>query len=65
AVVEARLTGAAFEISHCQAYDYVIVNEDIEESADRISNILSAEQMKTFRQVGLRELLEHRFPLED
>ncbi|WP_433846537.1 guanylate kinase [Anaplasma phagocytophilum] len=64
-VVEARLKGAAFEISHCESYDYVIVNEDIEETADRISNILRAEQMKTCRQVGLRELLESRFPLED
>ncbi|MFV9839225.1 MAG: guanylate kinase [Aaplasma endosymbiont of Hyalomma asiaticum] len=60
--VGTRLREAAFEIGHCYEYDYVIVNEDAEETAKKICHILSAEEMRTSRQVVLRECIEKSFP---
>ena len=59
--VEIRLKGAAFEISHCYYYDYVIVNEDAEKTAQQIGDILSAERVKTCRQVALKKFIEKKF----
>lgn len=61
AAVEMRLKGAAFEISHCYYYDYVIVNEDSEKTSRKIGNILYVEQMKTCRQVALKRFIEKNF----
>ena len=60
--VDSRLREAAFEIGHCYEYDYVIVNEDAEETAKKICHILRAEEMRTSRQVMLRECVEKSFP---
>src|SRR5690606_11944816 len=52
-VVAARMAKAADEISHWAEYDYVIVNEDIEESVATVRAILRAERLKRERQTGL------------
>ncbi|WP_396124715.1 guanylate kinase [Anaplasma capra] len=61
-VVQNRLKGAPFEISHCHHYDYVMVNEDAEETASKLSHIISTESMRISRQLGLKELIEDNFP---
>ncbi|MDB1135147.1 guanylate kinase [Candidatus Anaplasma sp. TIGMIC] len=61
-VVETRLAGAAFEIAHCYEYDYVIINEDAEETAQMIGNILSAECLRTSRQKFLKRFVDENFP---
>ena len=60
--IEARLGEAAFEIGHCYKYDYVIVNEDAAETARKVRHILSAEELRTSRQIALRECVEKSFP---
>lgn len=52
-VVAKRMSKADQEISHWAEYDYVIVNDDLDQSLRRIRAILDAERLKRERQVGL------------
>ncbi|MGE0211904.1 MAG: guanylate kinase [Parvibaculaceae bacterium] len=52
-VVAKRMAAAENEIVHWSEYDYVIVNEDVEESGRAIEAILAAERLKRERRTGL------------
>ncbi|SFA46377.1 guanylate kinase [Paracoccus halophilus] len=52
-VIAGRMEKSRAEISHWAEYDYVIVNDDIERSAQALTTILTAERMRRERQVGL------------
>lgn len=52
-VVARRMAKAGDEISHWAEYDYVIVNDDLDEALARIRAILQAERLKRDRQSGL------------
>jgi guanylate kinase len=52
-VIERRLAGAAIEIPHYDEYDYVIVNDVVEESLAALAAILAAERVRRGRQLGL------------
>lgn len=52
-VIAARMRKSRDEISHWAEYDYVIVNDDVERSAEALKTILKAERMRRARQVGL------------
>ncbi len=60
-VIDDRMERARAEISHWAEYDYVVINDDIEECFDRVREILDAERMRRTRQTGLipfvRELM--------
>ena len=60
-VIAARMERARAEISHWDGYDYVIVNDDIDQCFAKVREILDAERMKRARQTGLigfvRELM--------
>jgi len=56
-VVRSRMAKSSEELSHWDAYDYVLVNEDIEDSVRRVQAILSAERVRKQRQVGLAEFV--------
>ena len=43
------------EISHWDAYDYVLVNDDLAETERRLITIVTAERMRRVRQPGLSE----------
>ncbi|POZ89449.1 MULTISPECIES: guanylate kinase [Petrotoga] len=47
--LEKRLKDAEWEISHIKYFDYVIVNQEIEESTNQLISILVAEQLKRER----------------
>jgi len=61
-VIDSRMARAQGEISHWDGYDYVIVNDDIDECFGKVREILHAERMKLARQTGLigfvRELMK-------
>jgi guanylate kinase len=57
-VVARRMAKAADEMSHWDAYDYIIVNDDLEVSIQRVRAILLAERLKRRRQVGLAEFVK-------
>ena len=60
-VIDARMERARAEISHWDAYDYVVINEDVHSCFAKVREILHAERMKRQRQTGLipfvRELM--------
>lgn len=55
-IVRKRMAKATSEMSHWDAYEYVIVNEDIDESVANVKAVLRAERLKRRRQKGLIEL---------
>ena len=57
-VVAARMAQAAGEMSHWAEYDYVIVNDDLEESAASVRAILLAERLRRTRRVGLVDFVK-------
>ena len=54
-VVQARMAKANNEISHWAEYDYVVINDDLDSTLDKIRTILDAERMKRGRQTGIAE----------
>lgn len=56
-VIAGRMARAAGEISHWAEYDYVLVNDDLEDCLSRLKIILAAERLKRQRQTGLSEFV--------
>jgi guanylate kinase len=52
-VVARRMAEASAELSHWAEYDYVVVNENVEESLAGLRAILTAERLRRDRQSGL------------
>lgn len=52
-VVQSRMSQAASEISHWAEYDYVLINEDLDECLQAIREILHVERKRKTRQTGL------------
>jgi guanylate kinase len=52
-VIRGRMKKAGDEMSHFDAYDYIIVNDNIGMAFEAVKSILRAEQLKRERQIGL------------
>jgi guanylate kinase len=52
-VIRGRMKKAGDEMSHFDAYDYIVVNDNIGIAFEAVKSILRAEQLKRGRQVGL------------
>ena len=57
-VVAGRMARASAEISHWGEYDYVVVNDDFDETAARVRVILGAERLRRERQTGLVDFVK-------
>jgi len=57
--VKDRMSKASNEISHYAEYDYIIVNEDFEDSLVNIESILIAEGLKRSRQLKIQEVINN------
>ena len=57
--VKDRMSKASNEISHYAEYDYIIVNEDFEDSLVNIETILVAEGLKRSRQLKIQEVINN------
>jgi guanylate kinase len=57
AVVASRMAKSAEEMSHWSEYDYVIVNNDVEESVAQVQAIVTAERLRRNRQLGLADFV--------
>ncbi len=53
AVIAGRMERAQAEISHWDGYDYVVVNDDIDDCFGQVEQILAAERLSRARQTGL------------
>jgi len=54
-----RMSEARKEISHYSEYDFIIINEDIQESVNKIKTILYSESLRRHRQVGLKKFVDN------
>ena len=52
-IIDARMNRATSEVSHWDGYDYVLVNDDIQQTYEGVHTILKAERLKRSRQTGL------------
>ena len=52
-VIEGRMSKSRDEISHYAEYDYVLVNDDLEATWERLQSILNAERLRSTRQPRL------------
>jgi guanylate kinase len=57
-VIQRRLSEAKLEISKCVFYDYVIINDDINDSLAQIENIIAAEHLKRINSANLQIFLD-------
>ncbi|MBX4869783.1 guanylate kinase [Rhizobium bangladeshense] len=61
-VIQTRLVNSRAEIAHWREYDYVIVNDDLNNAFDAVQSIVKAERLRRDRRHGMfdfvRELLE-------
>ena len=56
-VIRGRMRKAGDEMSHFDAYDYIVVNDNIGIAFEAVKSILRAEQLKRDRQVGLSDFV--------
>jgi guanylate kinase len=52
-IIDARMARADNEVSHWDGYDYVLVNDDVEQCYTSVKTILAAERLKRSRQTGI------------
>lgn len=58
-IVKKRMEGAISEIEHFSEYDYVLINDDINETYDNISIIIEAKKLSSIRIQGFTNLLKN------
>ena len=56
-VIERRMQKSRDEISHWPEYDYVLVNDDLDQTEARLQTILSAERLRRSQQPGLVDIV--------
>jgi guanylate kinase len=57
-VIRGRMKKAGDEMSHFDAYDYIVVNDNIGIAFEAVKSILRAEQLKLERQVGVTAFVQ-------
>lgn len=58
AVIEGRMAKSRAEISHWKAYDYVLVNDDVDHCEARLRAIVTAERLERQRQPWLESFVD-------
>ncbi len=56
-VIDARMQKSWDEISHWDGYDYVLVNDDLDQTEARLKTIIEAERMKSAQQPMLLDVV--------
>ena len=54
-VIQKRMTRSWDEISHWGGYDYVLVNDDLDATEDKLKTIVTAERLRRTQQPGLSD----------
>jgi len=54
-VIAGRMRKSWNEISHWSAYDYVLINDDLDATEERLKTIVTAERLKRAQQPGLQQ----------
>ncbi|MDE0589605.1 guanylate kinase [Halocynthiibacter sp. C4] len=56
-IIEGRMSRSRDEISHWAEYDFVLVNEDVDQAEAEVKAIVIAERLRRSRQTGLNDLV--------
>ncbi|MCV6824356.1 MULTISPECIES: guanylate kinase [Halocynthiibacter] len=56
-IIEGRMSRSRDEISHWAEYDFVLVNEDVDQAEAEVKAIVMAERLRRSRQTGLNDLV--------
>lgn len=57
-VIRGRMKKAGDEMSHFDAYDYIVINDNIGIAFEAVKSILRAEQLKLDRQIGVTSFVQ-------
>jgi guanylate kinase len=52
-VIRGRMDRAAHELSHWAEYDYIVINQNVDDAFAEVQSILKAERLKRERRTGL------------
>jgi guanylate kinase len=58
-VIRGRMDRASHELSHWAEYDYIVVNQNVDEAFAEVQSILKAERLKRARRTGLTEFVRN------
>jgi guanylate kinase len=58
-VIDKRMNRSWDEISHWDGYDYVLVNDDLDATEEKLKTIVTAERLRATQQPGLVEHVRH------
>ena len=58
-MIRGRMDRASHELSHWAEYDYIVVNQNVDEAFVEVQSILKAERLKRARRVGLTEFVRN------
>jgi guanylate kinase len=56
-VIRGRMSRATHELSHWAEYDYIVVNQNVDDAFAEVQSILQAERLKRERRTGLTEFV--------
>ena len=56
-VISNRMAKSVEEISHWPEYDYVLVNDDIDETEEKLKTIINAERLRLSQQPNIVEFI--------
>ncbi len=56
-VIRGRMSRATHELSHWAEYDYIVVNQNVDDAFAEVQSILEAERLKRERRTGLTEFV--------
>jgi guanylate kinase len=56
-VIRGRMSRATHELSHWAEYDYIVVNQNVDDAFAEVRSILKAERLKRERRTGLTEFV--------
>lgn len=57
-IVQYRMSRAHEEMSHWAEYDYILINDDFDQTIENVRQILHAERLRRSRQIGLNEFIK-------
>ena len=58
-VIRGRMDRASHEMSHWAEYDYIVINQNVDDAFAEVQSILKAERLKRARRVGLTEFVRN------
>ena len=56
-VIRGRMSRATHELSHWAEYDYIVVNQSVDDAFAEVQSVLKAERLKRERRTGLTEFV--------